>query len=152
MRLAGLRIADDPARWRAAGFALDAQDRFAVDGVGFEVAPGEGGVVGWTLAGDRVPADLDGLATTSVEPPGTETRARHPNGAVAVDHVVVATPDLDRTMAAFAAAGLRARRVREAGPVRQAFYVLGPALAEVAGPGPGADPPADPARPRASGG
>src|SRR5690606_1421701 len=57
-----------------------------------------------------------------------------PNGAIGVDHVVVATPDLDRTLAALAGAGLEPRRVRDAGArLRQAFYVIGDALLEVAG-------------------
>ena len=47
----------------------------------------------------------------------------------------MATPDLERTLAALDAAGLRLRRVREAGPrLRQAFDVVGDALLEVAGP------------------
>ena len=71
----------------------------------------------------------------------------HPNGAVAVDHVVAATPDVGRTLRALAAAGLEPRRVREAGETRQAFFVLSTALLEVAGPATAAqDDPDGPAR------
>ena len=53
----------------------------------------------------------------------------HPNGVVAIDHVVAASPDLDRSVAALQAAGLDLRRVREeptpAGAPRQAFFRLG---------------------------
>ncbi|HEV8152966.1 MAG TPA: hypothetical protein VGP78_08540, partial [Solirubrobacteraceae bacterium] len=55
-------------------------------------------------------------------------------GAMAVDHVVAATPHVDRTLGALRRAGLEPRRVREAGEARQAFYVLGTALLELAGP------------------
>jgi hypothetical protein len=57
-----------------------------------------------------------------------------------VDHVVVLTPDLDRTTAAFHAVGLEPRRVREAGPGpdgvprRQRFFRLGEVILEVVGP------------------
>ena len=55
----------------------------------------------------------------------------HPNGAVGIDHVVVATPDFDRTAAALDAAGLGLRRVRDAGGFRQGFRRLGPAILEL---------------------
>ena len=62
----------------------------------------------------------------------------HPNGALAVDHVVVSTPDVARTFAALGRAGLDLRRERRAGtpeqPLRQGFYVMGGALLEVVGP------------------
>ena len=54
---------------------------------------------------------------------------------IGVDHVVVATPDFDRTTRALTAAGLELRRVRTAGErAQQGFYVIGDALAEVVGP------------------
>ena len=137
MELAGLSIADDPRRWGALGFALTAGGAFAVGGVRIAVAPpGEGeeaGIRAWALRAPGPPPSLDGLRTQAAQA-GGDAPGEHPNGAVAVDHVVVRTPDLDRTMGAFAAAGLDARRVREAGELRQAFYVLRTALAEVAGP------------------
>jgi catechol 2,3-dioxygenase-like lactoylglutathione lyase family enzyme len=62
----------------------------------------------------------------------------HPNGTTAIDHVVVTTPDLDRTVAALEAAGLQARRVRDAGrgdrAIRQVFFRLGDPVLEVVGP------------------
>jgi hypothetical protein len=55
-----------------------------------------------------------------------------------IDHVVVATPDVDRTVAAFSAAGSEPRRERRAGtadvPMRQVFFRLGGTIAEVVGP------------------
>ena len=53
---------------------------------------------------------------------------------MAIDHVVVMTPDLDRTLGALEAAGFDLRRVREAGEMRQAFYRMGEPVLEVVGP------------------
>ena len=56
----------------------------------------------------------------------------HPNGVLAIDHVVVFTPSLERTTGAFAAIGIEARRVREAGGgKRQGFFLFGNLLVEV---------------------
>jgi hypothetical protein len=81
---------------------------------------------------------LDGLATTRST---SESAApgRHPNGVVRIDHVVVLTPDLDRTFAALEAAGMKLRRVREAGTLQQGFFRLGEVILEVVGGGPDAD-------------
>lgn len=61
--------------------------------------------------------------------------AEHPNTAFAIDHVVVFTPDLKRSIAGLEGGGLELRRVREAtepGPdVRQAFFRPGGVIVEV---------------------
>ena len=76
--------------------------------------------------------DVDGLRTLGSDAPPREAAG---GPYVAVDHVVAATPDRERTMDALAAAGLEARRVRDAGPsARQAFFIVGDALLEVVGP------------------
>jgi hypothetical protein len=154
-QLRALRIADDPATWAQLGFAVDDDGRCTVGGIVVELA-GRGagaGIVGWTITGLTPGAQLDGLPTTAddVPPPAD---GEHPNGAVAIDHVVVTTPDVARTFAALARAGLDLRRERRAGtseqPLRQGFYVLGGALLEVVGPaGPSGPGPAGPARPAA---
>ena len=99
-------------------------------------APGGSGIAGWRVRG-LADGDLDGLSTAGSDAPprAPAPAAAHPLGAVAVDHVVVATPDLERTIAACRAAGLGLRRVREAGPTaRQGFFVVGDAVLEVVGP------------------
>ncbi|MFP4511997.1 MAG: VOC family protein [Acidimicrobiales bacterium] len=141
--LTELIIGDEPAAWAAAGFSVDA-DRTALGSVQVRFAPGrERGVLGWTLAGlaDRFTGDrLDGLRTTAVPaaPTSAAASAEHPNGTVALDHVVVATPDLERSISALEAAGLEARRTREAGtadaPRRQVFFWLGEPILELVGP------------------
>jgi hypothetical protein len=92
------------------------------------------GLVGWCLR-EVEAADLDGLATIcSDRPPPAEAPA-HPNGIVALDHVVAISPALDRTVAVLEAIGLDLRRIREeptpAGAPRQAFFRLGGTILEV---------------------
>jgi hypothetical protein len=134
--LRALRLADDPATWARLGFAVGADGVCALGGVALElVGSAQGrGLVGWHIDGVDPGAELDGLPPAggvAVAAPGD---VPHPNGAVAVDHVVAATPDVTRTLGALGAAGLEPRRVREAGEARQAFYVLRTALLELAGP------------------
>ena len=54
-----------------------------------------------------------------------------PNGVVGIDHVVIMTPDFDRTVAALDGRGLALRRTRQAGDRRQGFRRLGPAIMEI---------------------
>lgn len=142
--LTSLQIAADPAGWRAVGVPLDAAGRATVGGVVLEVAApadGEEGLRAWGWDGLSSPADLDGLMM-SAAPPASPDAPASPTLS-AIDHVVVFTGDLDRTVASFDAAGLDRRRIRDAGAMRQAFYVAGPALVEVAAP---AEPTGEPAR------
>ena len=146
-RLVELRVADEPEAWRAAGFAVDG-DVVELGGVGIRLVgrPDDEptGIVGWTLSDVAVDdGDLDGLPTEVVAPPGGEGdrgdggRPAHPNGCIGLDHVVVFTPDLDRTLATLDAAGLDLRRIRDTtshgSPMRQAFFRLGPVILEVVG-------------------
>ncbi|MGH2913147.1 MAG: VOC family protein, partial [Solirubrobacteraceae bacterium] len=92
------------------------------------------GILGWSLR-DVASAEMDGLPTTlSKQPPHGEP-PKHPNGIVAIDHVVSMSPDLNRSVSALQAAGLDLRRVREqptpAGAPRQAFFRLGEVILEV---------------------
>ena len=139
-----LRVAGDPGPWRELGFCVD-DDTFVAGSVTVRLTPDAGGgLVGWSVSG-LSGTDLDGLPT---EPGNGEARRpspSHPNGAVSIDHVVVTTPDLERTLAALGTAGLDLRRRREVdsarGPVRQAFYRLGEVVLEVvAAPGTPAGP------------
>ncbi len=136
-----LALADEPERWRALGFALDGEGivrlatigvRLAGDGARSGSAPG---FLGWSLRGIETAA-LDGIPTSVSQPAAPAAPApRHPNGVVAIDHVVAMTPSLARTAEALQAAGLELRRIREeptpAGAPRQAFFRLGEAVLEV---------------------
>lgn len=129
-----LVIADEPAAWRAAGFGVDG-DTAAVGSVRlrFEGRGERRGIVRWSLRGARTLA-LDGLETLASERPPA-VGGTHSNGVVSIDHVVVLTPDLDRTAAVLRGAGLDFRRLREAptpgGSTRQAFFRMGEVILEV---------------------
>jgi hypothetical protein len=160
-----LLIGDDPARWAGLGFAVaqgcceigavrlrflggdDGDGDSDDDGHGGDDGDGDGdvaaggrGIRGWALR-DLLdlpvdgPPDLDGLPTTaSAHPPRTPAPA-HPNGVVAIDHVVAASPSLDRSVEALQHAGLDLRRVRDqptpGGAPRQAFFRLGAEILEL---------------------
>lgn len=127
--LAGLRIADPPAQWEALGFAVEAS-RLELGGIQIELGGAGRGITGWTLRHVPSIAELDGLATTTTEAPSPE-RHRHPNGCVGIDHLVVTTPDFDRTAQALVEVGMSLRRIRDAGSFRQGFRRLGPAILEL---------------------
>jgi hypothetical protein len=125
-----LALAAEPSAWERAGFAV--RDGECVVGTVRLRLAGEAagrGILGWSLR--AAPAgEIDGLATASSPappPPGPE----HPNAALGLDHVVVTTPDLERTTAALEDLGVRRRRVREAGQATQAFFRLGETILEV---------------------
>jgi hypothetical protein len=132
-----LFIADEPSAWRAAGFSVE-RDICRVGGVTLRLeGPGRGrGIVGWSLRGAES-LELDGLeSVASAGRAGAAAAAPvHPNGAVSVDHLVVITPHLDRTVAALRAAGFDLRRTREGptpgGSRRQAFFRTGELILEV---------------------
>lgn len=139
--LDGLVIAADPARWLEAGFDIDSEGRCAIGAVTLHLTgkPASGaaaGIAAWALRGAA--GDIDGLTVAPVQA-CPASPGEHANGACGIDHVVVFTPDLDRTVAALEAAGLNLRRVREVPgeadpPVRQAFFRLGEPILEVVGP------------------
>jgi hypothetical protein len=116
-----LEIADDPSSWSAAGFDVDgsactvSRVRLRLDGKG-----PRRGIVGWTLSNAA---------------PGAEPASPHPNGAVAIDHVVMLSPDLDRTVDELESQGFDLRRTREGptpgGSTRQAFFRAGEPILEV---------------------
>jgi hypothetical protein len=132
-----LVLAAEPSAWQAAGFAV--QDGVVCAGtvrVRLAGADAGRGIVSWSLRGASA-TDLDGLPTAASDA-SPAAPGRHPNGTERVDHVVVVTPDLDRTTAALAAAGVDRRRVREVPSgertLRQGFFRLGEVILEVVGP------------------
>lgn len=132
--LTDIRLAADPAAWRGAGFAVG-DDGCVVGGVTLEFVAGDGGIVDWALTGARA-AGIDGLPTRlGADPAADGASGEHPNGVVGIDHIVVMTPLLERTIEAFEDAGVELRRVREGetgmGRFRQAFFRLGRPVLEV---------------------
>ncbi len=130
-----LTVADEPDRWAALGFDVsDARCQIGTVRLRFSGAQPGVGIAGWSLR-DANSTELDGLETTISAEPVPEPAPAHPNGAIAIDHVVAASPELDRSVAALQAAGLDLRRVREeptpAGAPRQAFFRLGNEILEL---------------------
>ena len=137
----GIGLGADPERWRACGFSVDGDGVCRLGSVRLRLLGEDAGagIVTLSLRGLSLdpggpPPDLDGLPAEVSEHPPAEA-ARHPNGALRLDHVVALTPDLDRTVPVLERAGLDLRRVRDAvlpgGGTRQAFLRLGEVILEV---------------------
>ena len=134
-------VADPPDAWTRAGFSLDSESVCRVGGVGIRLVGRDRGIgiSGWSLRGlpSDVPVDdVDGIPTTASDalpaPP-----AAHPNGVTAIDHVVLLSPDLGRTVESLAALGVAPRRERDTElggrAMRQIFFRLGEVILEVIG-------------------
>jgi len=130
-----LLVGDDWERWGELGFAA-ANGCCELGGVRLRFLEdrAERGILGWTLR-DLTDTELDGLPTTVSERPPRDPAPAHPNGVVAIDHVVAFSPSLDRSVRALQSAGLDLRRIREeptpAGAPRQAFFRLGAEILEL---------------------
>ncbi|MCV7419240.1 glyoxalase [Mycobacterium yunnanensis] len=141
MAVEEFQVADPPEAWTRAGFSLDADAVCRVGGVGIRLVGRDRGtgIVGWSLRGAPFDtSDVDGIATTTVpDGPPAPPPGRHSNGVVSVDHVVVFSPDLPRTLAALAGLGAHPRRERDGvlggRPIRQVFLRLGEVIVEVVG-------------------
>jgi len=150
-----LVVSDRPETWRAAGFAVDDDGICRVGDVRIAlvgpVEPDEDGnpregIISWKLRltpsrlqlreVDLSVSEIDGLPTsfTDEEPcrPGV-----HDNSTLTLDHLVVMSPDLERTTKAFASIGVSPRRYRDfelaGSTMRQIFFKLGDVILEVVG-------------------
>ncbi|TRW82051.1 VOC family protein [Mycolicibacterium sp. 018/SC-01/001] len=134
-----LVVADPPSAWAEAGFTVDGDAMCRIGGVGVELAGRERGfgIVGWSLEG-LTPGvgDVDGIPTARSVAKHSDS-VDHPNGVTAVDHIVLASPDLDRTVGALRHLGAQPRRERDATigdrQIRQVFYRFGETIVEVVG-------------------
>ena len=131
-----LLVGDDAARWAELGFTVS-EKYCEIGGVRLRFLgedSGERGILGWTLR-DLAGTELDGLPTTVSEHPLRAPAPAHPNGVVAIDHIVAASPSLERSIPALQRAGLDLRRIRDeptpAGAPRQAFFRLGAEILEL---------------------
>jgi hypothetical protein len=135
-------IADPPEAWASAGFTVDDDGTCVVGQVRLQLVGRDGDrkrIQSWSLR--DVPngiESIDGLVTTISDEPIPEP-VTHPNGVELIDHVVVMSPDVDRTIAALNAAGLETLRTRHVDPeqygfdARQTFFRLGEVILELIG-------------------
>ena len=130
-----LTLAEDPGRWKQLGFAVR-EEVCQIGAVRVRLAGTQAGtgIVGWSLR-EIDASDLDGLPTSLSRSPVPEPAPAHPNGTLAIDHVVAMSPELERSVLALRRAGLDLRRIREqptpAGAPRQAFFRLGAEILEL---------------------
>jgi glyoxalase/bleomycin resistance protein/dioxygenase superfamily protein len=134
--LVALDVAADPDAWRALGFTVDEDGVCAVDGVAIRLGCEGRRISGWAVAGVPGDVEVDGLPTVPAPPPAVP--ASHPNGTVALDHLVVMSPDPDRTIEALGVHGIEPRRQRHTDqygpPFTQTFFRLGRPILELIGP------------------
>lgn len=133
-------IVDDPIEaWHAAGFAGDGVIRIgstAIVPTGSSGSDAGGrGIVGASIDGV---GELDGLELGEWVATGPPAPVEHPNGVIGIDHVVVSTPDCDRSTQRFEESGFEPRRVRrialDSGDRRQTFFWFGDVICELVGP------------------
>ncbi len=135
--LVALTIADIPDTWAALGFDIhDASTtvgRTRHDFVGTGTGNGKG-IVAWSLQGNGLEGvtSIEGLPTTvvtGVNPQPPKGSAEHANGIASIDHLVLMTPDVERTVTTLESLGLPCRRRRQGEaygkPMSQAFFWLG---------------------------
>jgi Glyoxalase/Bleomycin resistance protein/Dioxygenase superfamily len=127
-----LFIAGSADPWATAGFTASG-DTCEVGSVRLRFGGDGRGILAWSVR-DVNGHELDGLDTrASAEPPAAG--GPHPNGTLSIDHLVVISPDLDRTADTLRDAGFDFRRLREGdtpgGSQRQAFFRMGEVLLEV---------------------
>lgn len=135
--LAGLELGDPAELWQALGFHVGPGGELRIGGVLVALDPAAGrGLHGWTLRAEQpLAATIDGIPTRTTDGDSASAGPTHPNGALGLDHVVVATPAIGRTLAALEACGMELRATRRGGtadhPVEQAFVWAGEVLLEL---------------------
>lgn len=136
-----LVVADPADAWTRAGFGVDSDAVCGIGGVGIRLVGRDSGtgIVGWSMRGlpaDWALNDLDGVPTKS-STAATAAPTTHANGVTSIDHVVLLSPNLSRTVEALAAIGVDPRRERDGElggqPIRQIFFRLGEVIVEVVG-------------------
>jgi hypothetical protein len=131
-------VGDKPESWRNAGFTVD-DDVCRLGHVRVRLIGHDEGrrIRRWSLRGIAAEGDLDGLVTLRSEAERCEP-AKHANGCVGIDHVVLATPDTRRTTKALEDQGLESRRIRETetsgSAMLQTFFRAGEVILELVGP------------------
>ena len=125
-QLLSLTVSDSASVWAELGFAVrDGCTRIGNTTIRFD---GNGnGITGWALEGTPAGTDIAGILTDPVGPAAPVLV--HPNGVYAIDHLVLMTPNVDRTVSELAIHSMECRRRRVGRsygkPIQQAFFWLG---------------------------
>jgi hypothetical protein len=130
--LVGLDATGSDEAWAAAGFAV-VDGTVTVGAVRIAIGARGRGIAGWTLAGIPDTDEVDGLPTRVLSAFDAAVPVTHPNGATLIDHLVIFSPDDERTICALVALGFEVRRVRDdARPgLRQTFLRAGEVILEL---------------------
>ncbi|MEZ5382979.1 MAG: VOC family protein [Microthrixaceae bacterium] len=147
--LVALHVGDRPESWAAVGFEVVGRT-VAVGDVQICLHGDDGprGLLRWDLRGGTgaphrraTVSDLDGLSTGWVPDGGHaagDDGPDHPNGISSIDHVVIASADVDRTIEAMISVGFEVRREGHSTsygePMRQVFFWAGDVIVELVGP------------------
>ena len=138
--LVEVRIAESAAAWACFGLAV-ADDTTVVGTVRLRFGADADAMGITVFDGGGLPSSIDGVAAFEVPDDGDAPVApSHPLGARHIDHVVVGTPDLARTVAAFEAAlrtpvkRIRTETTGSGDRLHQAFFRLGQVILEIVGP------------------
>ncbi len=136
-----ISVADSPEAWRSAGFTVDDNNVCSVGTVRIHLVGRDAGkrIIGWSLRDSTHEGGLlDGLTTTVAAGPVPDESPGHPNGVTSIDHIVLLTPNQQRTIAALESVGLLALRTRETdqygAPFLQTFFRTGEVIVELIGP------------------
>lgn len=133
-------VGDAPAAWERAGFTLtgSTNDEVVLGPIRIRLAGGDRrGVVAWEFSGLQDDCSVDGLLSLGRDEPHS-VEVTHPNKVSLVDHVVLMSPDVERTVASLQAAGFESKRRRvldtATPPRQQVFFWAGPSILELVGP------------------
>lgn len=142
-QLLTISLGDDPAAWKALGFAVGEPDgdpgaaSVALGNTNVELTGAGSGFAGWLIEG--IDAPIDGLESLAPRGRGAgPPTGTNPNGITSIDHVVVNSGDLERTTAVLERAGIECRGGRSTNsygsPMLQRFFWLGDVILELVGP------------------
>jgi hypothetical protein len=116
--VARLEVAGDADAWQDAGFTVH-DGTMRTGHLRIDIGVGERGISAWDV---------------SDEPPDIEPDA-HPNGTTLLDHLVIFTDDVTRTVSTYGELGFDVRRVREHdNGTSQTFFRAGEVILELVGP------------------
>jgi hypothetical protein len=137
-RIGELVIGGSRANWAQVGINFSQAGVFAMGEIALRIDEAlPPGMHSWALTNiDSASVSIDGIPTTEavVNSRPAETEAREfVLAPLGIDHVVVNTPDLERTSRALhEATGAELKRIRDAGNgVRQGFHRLGDVIVEI---------------------